>query len=245
MIFDKLFTRKEKKILSFLSTDMHSHLIPNIDDGVRDYSEAMSCIREMNQQGLKKIYITPHFQAHKFNNEETDIQNRFEELKKIVKAESIDIELGLGGEYLIDDGFRNRIKNESKLLTINNKYLLIEFPFHQSLIGMEELIFDLQTKGYEIILAHPERYSYLSYNSPLLQHLKEQGVYFQSNILSFGGFYGSTSQQTAYQYVEMGWIDFLGSDMHNKKYREALIKTCSMPKFQKLIKKNTFLNNQL
>ena len=116
---------------------------------------------------------------------------------------------------------------------------------HQSMLGMEELFFEMQMKGYEVILAHPERYLYLNKDSKLMHNLKEQGVYFQSNIMSFGGFYGSESMKRAYQYVDNGWINFLGTDIHGKKYRDALVDVCKKSKFQKLLKKNTFLNNQL
>ena len=168
----------------------------------------------------------------------------FDELRKQVNEQIPDIELRLAGEYLIDSGFEERLQSK-KLLTINDKYLLVEFSFNQSMLGMEELFFEMQMKGYEVILAHPERYHYLNQDSKLLNNLKEQGVYFQSNIMSFGGFYGSESMKRAYQYVDKGWINFLGTDIHGKKYRDALVDVCKKSKFQKLLKKNTFLNNQL
>jgi tyrosine-protein phosphatase YwqE len=223
---------------------VHTHLLPGVDDGVRDFETALSCINEMKRNGINKIYITPHFQTHRFKNDEDDIKYRFDELQKQLGEYVSDIELQLAGEYLIDSGFEERLKTKN-LLAINDKYLLVEFSFNQSMLGMEELFFDIQMKGYEVILAHPERYHYLNQDSKLLNNLKEQGVYFQSNIMSFGGFYGSESMKRAYQYVDKGWINFLGTDIHGKKYRDALVDVCKKSKFQKLLKKNTFLNNQL
>ena len=185
-----LFTKKEEKILSRIGVDIHSHLIPGIDDGVKDYEIVLSCIREIARQGVQKIYVTPHFQTRRFKNDEDDVRLRFEELKAKVADAKIDVDMQLAGEYLIDDGFRARMQSDKKFLTINDKYLLVEFSFNQSMMGMEELFFDLQMMGYEVILAHPERYPYFDVDSDLLNKLKEQGVYFQSNILSFGGFYG-------------------------------------------------------
>ena len=242
-MFD-LFTKKEHNILKYLNADIHSHLLPAVDDGVRDLETALSCMNEMKRNGINKIYVTPHFQSHRFRNDEDDIRNKFDELRKQVNEQIPDIELRLAGEYLIDSGFEERLQSE-KLLTINDKYLLVEFSFNQSMLGMEELFFEMQMKGYEVILAHPERYHYLNQDSKLLNNLKEQGVYFQSNIMSFGGFYGSESMKRAYQYVDKGWINFLGTDIHGKKYRDALVDVCKKSKFQKLLKKNTFLNNQL
>ena len=240
----ELFTKKEPNILKYLNADVHTHLLPGVDDGVRDFETALSCINEMKRNGINKIYVTPHFQTHRFKNDEDDIKYRFDELQKQLGEYVSDIELQLAGEYLIDSGFEERLKTKN-LLAINNKYLLVEFSFNQSMLGMEELFFEIQMKGYEVILAHPERYHYLNQDSKLLNNLKEQGVYFQSNIMSFGGFYGSESMQRAYQYVDKGWINFLGTDIHGKKYRDALVDVCKKSKFQKLLKKNTFLNNQL
>ena len=242
-MFD-LFTRKEPNILRYLNADVHSHLLPSVDDGVKDIETALSCINEMKRNGISKIYVTPHFQTHRFKNDEDDIKRRFDEFRTLVGEQISDMELCLAGEYLIDSGFEERLRTK-KLLTINDKYLLVEFSFNQSMLGMEELFFEMQMKGYEVILAHPERYLYLNKDSKLIHNLKEQGVYFQSNIMSFGGFYGSESMRRAYQYVENGWINFLGTDIHGKKYRDALVDVCKKSKFQKLLKKNTFLNNQL
>lgn len=240
----ELFTKKEPNILKYLNADVHTHLLPGVDDGVRDFETALSCINEMKRNGINKIYVTPHFQTHRFKNDEDDIKYRFDELQKQLGEYVSDIELQLAGEYLIDSGFEERLKTKN-LLAINDKYLLVEFSFNQSMLGMEELFFEIQMKGYEVILAHPERYHYLNQDSKLLNNLKEQGVYFQSNIISFGGFYGSESMKRAYQYVDKGWINFLGTDIHGKKYRDALVDVCKKSKFQKLLKKNTFLNNQL
>ena len=242
-MFD-LFTKKEPDILKYLNADTHSHLLPGVDDGVKDFETALSCINEMKRNGINKIYVTPHFQTHRFKNDEDDIKRRFDELRKQINEQIPDIELQLAGEYLIDSGFEERLQTK-QLLTINDKYLLVEFSFNQSMLGMEELFFEMQMKGYEVILAHPERYLYLNKDSKLIHNLKEQGVYFQSNIMSFGGFYGSESMKRAYQYVDNGWIDFLGTDIHGKKYRDALADVCQKSKFQKLLKKKTFLNNQL
>ncbi len=242
-MFD-LFTKKEPDILKYLNADTHSHLLPGVDDGVKDFETALSCINEMKRNGINKIYVTPHFQTHRFKNDEDDIKRRFDELRKQINEQIPDIELQLAGEYLIDSGFEERLQSK-QLLTINDKYLLVEFSFNQSMLGMEELFFEMQMKGYEVILAHPERYLYLNKDSKLIHNLKEQGVYFQSNIMSFGGFYGSESMKRAYQYVDNGWIDFLGTDIHGRKYRDALADVCQKSKFQKLLKKKTFLNNQL
>ena len=167
----ELFTKKEPNILKYLNADVHTHLLPGVDDGVRDFETALSCINEMKRNGINKIYVTPHFQTHRFKNDEDDIKYRFDELQKQLGEYVSDIELQLAGEYLIDSGFEERLKTKN-LLAINDKYLLVEFSFNQSMLGMEELFFEIQMKGYEVILAHPERYHYLNQDSKLLNNLK-------------------------------------------------------------------------
>lgn len=245
MIFDKLFEIKNTDgTLSILNTDMHSHLIPGIDDGSPDLDTSLECMREMYRLGFRKICLTPHFQSVKFQNDEDDVLERVEKLRSELVRNDIGIELAAGGEYLVDSGFQKRV-SENKFLTINGKYLLIEFSFSQAILGLHELVFELQKLGHEVILAHPERYIYFHHHPKLPQTLKDAGVYFQANINSFSGFYGKSTQKTAYQYIKNGWIDFLGTDMHNWYYMKWLQETCHSRKFQNMLRKNTFENNKI
>ena len=129
--------------------------------------------------------------------------------------------------------------------TQGGKYLLTEFSLHQQVIGLDQVMFDLQMKNYEIILAHPERYHYYSSASSKLQHLKDMGVYFQVNILSLIGFYGEGPRRKAFEMIEKGWVEFLGTDMHNTLYAQALIDATHDRKIIKLIEKHQFLNSQV
>ena len=92
MFFDKIFGAKEKQVLSYIGTDVHSHLIPGIDDGAKDYETSLACIAEMQRQGINKIYITPHFQKYRFNNDEDDVVERFEKLKQLCLDKGLNVE---------------------------------------------------------------------------------------------------------------------------------------------------------
>lgn len=208
-----------------LGTDMHCHLVPMVDDGSKSVEETIHCLRTLQLLGYKKVYITPHFNFPRYPNHEDDILHRFDMLKKEVEKrraeEGLMIDLaGVAGEYRVDDGFPEKIKNES-FLKIADKYVLIELSLHQHRLGVPQTVFDMQMKGYEIILAHPERYPYYSKHSTELAELKNAGVYFQLNFPSISGFYGEGARQRALDYLENGWIDFLGSDMHNTLYAKA------------------------
>ena len=245
MIFD-IFRKKISPLgaLYSLETDIHSHLIPNVDDGARGYEVSLACIKRMAELGYSKICLTPHFQSFKFQNDEDDVINRAEELRKIVARHNIQMEFIVGGEYLVDSGFRKRMET-NRFLKMNNQYLLIEFSFNQAILGVSDLVFELQKLGHEIILAHPERYFYFHEHPDIPKTLKDQGVFFQSNINSFSGFYGKETLKESYKYIENGWTDFLGTDIHNRFYLEALVKTCQDRKFRKMLDTYTFLNNTI
>ena len=242
-----LFKRKyeTRPIFAPLGTDMHCHLVPKVDDGSKCMEESIECLQTLAAVGYKKVIITPHFQYPRFPNEEEDIKRRYEEIKKQAADEGLEIELaGIGGEYRIDSGFAKRLENP-KFLLVGGKYVLVEFSLHQQMMGSDELIFDMQMKGYEVILAHPERYPYLNVNGMRMEQLKNQGVYFQINSLSLGGFYGEEAKQRAFEMLERGWVEFMGTDTHNTMYAQALRDLTHNRKVEKVMEKYQFLNNTL
>ena len=242
-----LFKKKcePRPIFQPLGTDMHCHLIPCVDDGSKCVEESVDCLNTLKAVGYDKVIITPHFQHPRFQNDEDDIRRRYEELKKQAADAGVEIEFsGIGGEYRIDTGFQARLDNP-RFLQVGGKYVLVEFSLHQQMMGCDEMIFDMQMKGYEVILAHPERYPYLNINGSRIEQLKNQGVYFQTNALSLGGFYGDEAKKRAYQMIERGWVEFMGTDTHNTMYSQALIDLSHDRKVEKLLEKYEFMNKTL
>lgn len=242
-----LFKRKHtpRPIFEALGTDMHCHLVPQVDDGSKCFEESVECLHTLKTVGFNKVFITPHFQYPRFNNDEDDIRLRYQNLKLRAVEEGVDIEMaGVAGEYRIDSGFRNRMENP-RFMKIADKYLLVEFSLHQQMMGCDEMIFDLQMQGYDIILAHPERYPYLNILGSRMEQLKNQGVFFQINALSLGGFYGEEPKRRAYQMLENGWVEFMGTDTHNGMYAQALVDLSNDRKIEKVLNKYDFLNKTL
>lgn len=195
--------------------------------------------------GYKKMILTPHFQTPRFENDEDDIVRRYEEMKRQAADMGVEIDIcGIGGEYRIDSGFAKRLENP-RFLQIGGKYVLVEFSLHQQMMGCDEMIFDMQMKGYEVILAHPERYPYLNVGGSRMEQLKNQGVFFQVNVLSLGGFYGEEAKRRAFEMVEGGLVEFLGTDTHNSMYAQALIDLTHNRKVEKLLMNHEFLNKTL
>lgn len=242
------FFKKKKEprpIFQPLGTDMHCHLIPRVDDGSKCMEESIECLKTLKAVGYDKVIITPHFQYPRFQNDEDDICRRYEELKQQAGDAGVQIVFaGIGGEYRIDTGFQARLE-KPRFLKLGGKYVLVEFSLHQQMPGCDEMIFDMQMKGYDIILAHPERYPYLNVFGSRMEQLKNQGVYFQINALSLGGFYGEEAKRRAYYMLEQGWVEFMGTDTHNTVYAQALINLTHDRKVEKTLEKYDFLNKTI
>lgn len=248
-MFDFLKPKPKTALPTFapLGIDIHCHMLPGVDDGSKSNEESLACMKVMHDAGFERMICTPHYQYPRFPNIEEDIIQRYENMKLdfvSANAHGIPQLKGVAGEYRVDSGFADRIK-QNKFLLVGGKYLLTEFSLHQQVIGLDQVMFDLQMKNYEIILAHPERYPYYSSASSKLQHLKDMGVYFQVNILSLIGFYGEGPKRKAFEMIEKGWVEFLGTDMHNTLYAQALIDASHDRKIIKLMEKQKFLNNQV
>ena len=247
-MFDFLFRKKKYEpipIFEVLGTDMHCHLVPKVDDGSKCIEESVECMKALASVGYKKMILTPHFQTPRFENDEDDIVRRYEEMKRQAADMGVEIDIcGIGGEYRIDSGFAKRLENP-RFLQIGGKYVLVEFSLQQQMMGCDEMIFDMQMKGYEVILAHPERYPYLNVGGSRMEQLKNQGVFFQVNVLSLGGFYGEEAKRRAFEMVEGGLVEFLGTDTHNSMYAQALIDLTHNRKVEKLLMNHEFLNKTL
>ncbi|MCH3924516.1 MAG: capsular biosynthesis protein [Bacteroidales bacterium] len=219
-------TKQEIDLGGVLQTDIHSHLLPGIDDGAQTIDESISLIKEMEELGYKKMIITPHVRYGYFDNDTSTFDSRLEELKRNVKMAGINMEFEVGAEQSVDEEFSRRIENNELKSFGKNKYLLIEFfPFTEIPMGYKQTLFSLQTKGYNLILAHPERYLYLYNDEKTLEELKDRGMLFQMNIISLSGYFGEPVKKFAEKLIKNDMIDLLGTDLHGIRHINALKNT--------------------
>lgn len=247
MIFSFLKRDKAKKPIidvPLISTDIHSHFIPAIDDGSKSMEESLIMLKSMVELGYKKIITTPHIMADGYRNTPEIIMEGLAHLKSAVQREEIPIEIEAAAEYYLDDGFYKHLKGKN-LLSIADKYLLVETSYVSKPLQFEEMIFEISLAGYKPMLAHPERYRYIKDFQKEYGAMKEKGVYFQVNINSFGGHYGKDAKMKAEFLRDEGMIDFLGSDIHRHKQVEALAKIREIESYKKIFINNTILNHTL
>lgn len=197
-------------------TDIHSHIIFDVDDGSKSIEESIELLRQMKEVGFDNVIMTPHYIANAEYDATNDIKlEKLEILRNEVKKEKIDINLYLGNEIYISNHILEDIK-DGNIYTLNNsKYLLFELPFHNQILNLEDTIYELKISGFTPILAHPERYDYFQDNYRLVDKLKEEGLLFQCNFASITGFYNKRSQKLMKYMLKKGYVDYLGTDIHH------------------------------
>jgi len=245
-MFD-FFKKKEVKreiTLNYSSilVDMHSHVLPGIDDGAQNPEESIVLIKKMMSLGIKKIIATPHIMADYYKNNEETIGNALNILKAELKKQQIDIEVEAAAEHYFDETFEERINNH-KLMTMGDNYVLFELSFISRPKNIFEIIKKMRDFGYKPILAHPERYSYMDIAQ--LRDIRENGCALQLNTISLTGYYGKDAKKTAENLVDNQLIDFISSDMHHPRHAEAFENSLRMPYVEKLLKEYPLKNIML
>lgn len=221
--FFKKNNKLSAEIVSMLpiSTDIHSHILPGIDDGAQDIEASMVLITGLQKLGIKKMVATPHIIGDMFRNNAETISNALNIVNTTCKQRGIDIEITAAAEYMLDDYFMDLLKHNVPLLTIHDNLVLTEQSYNMPTRNINEICFSIHTEGYKPILAHPERYGYYYGQYEAYDELKNLGFLFQVNLLSLTGYYGKGAKQAAKYLFEKGMVDYVGTDIHHPKHLEA------------------------
>ncbi len=227
---------------SVVGVDLHSHLIPGIDDGAKDLDDSVTIIKELINQGFSKIITTPHIMSDLYKNTPETIHSGLEILKRRLANDNIEIDISAAAEYYVDYDFEQRIGNE-KFLTFGEKYLLIEFSFLESPRNMYDIIFKLQLEGYVVVLAHPARYQYFDLKD--YESLINRGVLFQLNLLSLIGYYSNQVKTNAKLLIDNKFVSFVGTDCHNLNHARLYPKCMISKSWHELVNSGTLINSKL
>jgi protein-tyrosine phosphatase len=218
-----------------LLVDMHSHLLPGLDDGVKNFEEAEQIILYFSKLGYKKLITTPHIMSDAYPNTAGAIQEKLGELNQFLIRKNISLKIQAAAEYYLDERLMQMISSDEPLLTFGKNYLLFETNFLSEPFFLKEFIFTATTKGYKLILAHPERYIYLQQNFAKAQDLLDRGILFQVNISSITGYYSRPAQQMAFALIDRGWVHWLGSDCHHLQQVKLVEQASAMRYFRKAL----------
>ncbi|RZK73625.1 MAG: capsular biosynthesis protein [Pedobacter sp.] len=239
---------KKKKIVpefnfSNIGTDMHSHIIPGIDDGAQTINDSLLLAKKFKALGFKKLIATPHIMADYFRNTPDTIHRGLDILRKGLQEIQLDLEVDAAAEYYLDETLEKKIK-QKEVLTFGSNYLLFELSYINAPQNLFDIIKMMQDGGYKPVLAHPERYPYYYGSFESYQQIKETGCMLQMNSIALTGYYGSGAKKVAEEMVENHLVDFIGSDMHHLKHAAALEDSLTTPLMQRLLSQHQ-LNNVL
>ena len=254
-MLDKLLNlfggKKDKETASSLSdysqmaVDIHSHLIPGIDDGVKTMEESIEMIKHLRDFGFKKLITSPHVMGDGYTNTSEIILNGRDLVREAIKQNGIDIQFDASGEYNIDDGLYEKIEQKA-LLPFGNNYIMVEMPFISKPAIMGDIIYKLQIAGYNVILAHPERYGYFYENDFASYYaLKDRNVLFQLNIASLLGTYGKGAKYSAEKMINENMVNFIGTDLHGARHLGLLQDCLGLKYLEKIMNYDKLLNKTL
>ena len=239
------FKKKEIPLTDFFTegfVDIHSHLLPGIDDGAKNMEDTIGLIQKMASYGIKNFITTPHILGEMYPNTPENIKNKLQEVKaELLKRNMPDIRIDAAAEYMLDERF-STILEEEELLTLKDNFVLVEMSYFSPPLNLFDLLFQIQLKGYKPVLAHPERYNSYHNNFEEFFKLKRAGCLFQLNLLSLTEQYGKGVQKTAEKLLKENLYDFVGTDTHHQMHLELLRKIATpknLKNIEQLIKSTT------
>jgi len=232
------FKRRKPKLIDLIPqgfVDIHSHILPGLDDGAKNTYESLQLINGMKKLGFVELIATPHIMPGVWDNNNEKIEESYNRLINFIEED--EPKISYSSEYLIESSFLDKIQTQD-LLCLRENYVLVELSYFQPPLNLYEILFELQLKGYIPVLAHPERYQYYYSDFSSYTKLKSAGCLFQLNLMSVVGHYGKAATVCAEKLLGADLIDFVGSDIHHKGHLEVFKK-------RTLLKNDTDLNNAI
>ncbi|MBT2562739.1 tyrosine-protein phosphatase [Pedobacter sp. ISL-64] len=236
------FSKKNKVTdISWLGVDIHSHILPGIDDGSPDLATSLRFVKSLQELGFDQLIATPHIYQELYPNTKDTIVSAKDLLQQEMDKANVSLKLSAGAEYMVDQDF----KMDGPLCTLDQKHLLIEMSYLSESPGISQTIFDIEIKGYQPVLAHPERYTFYFRDKSRLKRFKEKGCLFQLNLLSILGYYGKDVKQLAEALLKDKMYDLAGTDMHHDKHLSVLTDGIQSGRLYDLLGRYGFKNQEI
>jgi tyrosine-protein phosphatase YwqE len=243
-VLSKLFAKKKSLPpvdLARVAVDMHSHLIPGIDDGSPTMEATLALLQRFEELGYRKVITTPHIMVDYYRNDSTIIRSGLERVQAAAAAAGLKVQVEAAAEYFLDEHFDSLIE-KNDLLTFGKKHVLFELPFMGEPNMLKSVLFKLQMGGYRPVLAHAERYGYWHKELNKIKDLIDRDVLIQVNINSLTGAYSPDVQKAAETLIDRGWVDFIGTDCHHAGHLEMVTAARTLPHVHKVIESGKLQN---
>ncbi|MBD9158462.1 MAG: hypothetical protein EGQ16_04800 [Clostridiales bacterium] len=219
--------------------DVHSHILPNIDDGSRSIDETFNLIKEAKEAGFEGIICTSHYMENYYETDRPEREVWINAIHENLKNKNIEMNLYLGNEIYMSDNII-KLLEDGKATTMNDtSYVLFELPLNVEPMNLYDMVYEMQQYKIVPILAHPERYSFVQTDPELIYDLIDKGVLMQANYGSIVGQYGKKAQMIVQKFLENNMIHMLGTDAHRQntiypKIPEILVELKSLIGEEKL-----------
>lgn len=214
-------------------TDIHSHILPGIDDGSPDLDTSILLIKGLVELGVTQSIATPHIISDLYRNTPSSINSALKLLQEELINQDINFKVSAAAEYMMDTYFLELLKKKEPLMTLSENIILTEFSYASMPDEPSKISFEIQMAGYKPILAHPERYPYYYKNYKMYNQLAELGFLLQVNLLSLTGYYGKEAAKAAKYMLDNNLVAYLGTDLHHDRHLAALNEDKNIKEFYK------------
>lgn len=226
-------------------TDIHSHILPGIDDGSPDIETSILLVEGLMKLGVSHSIATPHIIGDLYRNNYDTINNALTALRNALEEKQLKFKINAAAEYMLDAYFLELLQKKVPLLTLKNNLILTEFSYAERPFNVEKIVFAVITEGYQPILAHPERYAYYHNDYKQYHHLADLGFLLQVNLLSLTGYYGKAVAKAAAYIIKNKLVSFTGTDLHHLRHLDALNDPANKTVFAELFSGQTFNNDMI
>jgi len=228
-----------------VTVDMHSHILPGIDDGSPDVDTSLLLVRGLYDLGIRTCIATPHIIGDLYRNTNATIEPALAALQQACTAAALPMQIRAAAEYMLDDYFMELLQSQKPLRTLQANLLLTELPYTSEPVNLQEMLFHIITGGYQPVLAHPERYFYFHQNFEQYKWLKDLGFILQVNLLSLTGYYGKNVARAARYILDEGLAGLVGTDLHHGRHLAALQSATNQKLFHKYVDDGLMQNKNL
>lgn len=217
--------------------DIHSHIIPNVDDGARSVEETFNILKEAQEAGFTDVILTSHFLLNYYETNAQELIFWKGKLQEVLKKQGTKINLHSGMEIYITNQMEELLENKKILTLANSGYMLIELPLATNVKYFDYVVYYLEAKGIKPIIAHPERYKCVQKDPDIVEEYIEKGCLIQCNYGSIVNLYGREAEKTIKTLLKKNQVHFLGSDVHRENGTYLIILD-AIKKIRKIIGEN-------